>query len=240
MTTIEEPMPMNETMYEGETYDLDHHYVKNEMYAANVVWTLLAAIMATKSVNAVLDADYTSLPTQAASIYQYSDMALKYGNALFWTVGTLLQLVSMAWVAVDINIYFWMVISSYVMIADILVGLGIWYAYDANKLSATSSDNDWADALEVEDIYESAHEAWLMVTHMMLADKWFAGQWDMLAVEKRKEFVEMHEAEVKARVEANKARMGIEMEDKDDDEEADEEETEVLITAAGLWRTLNF
>lgn len=224
-----------------ETYDLDHSFPKAEMYAANLVWNGLAAIMAAKAYNAIMDADYTtSPPGNAASVWQYADMALNYGSAIFWGVGTLLQAISMTWNLVDVNIMWWMVVSTYFMAIEELAGLALMYVYDVNKTSSTTADQDWADDLHEEGVYDMARGAWLMVTHMSLAERWFAGQWDMLVVEKRQVFVEEHEAKMMEQVAKNKAYMGIEDMDKEEMAEKMEEKEDASINVADLWRTLNF
>lgn len=224
-------------MEQMETYDLDHTFPKAEMYAANLIWNGLAAIMTAKAYNAIMDADYTTSPPGVApSVWQYADMALNYSSAIFWGVGTLLQAISMTWNLVDVNIMWWMVVSTYFMAFEELAGLALMYVYDVNKTSATSADQDWADDLHQEGVYDMAHHAWLMVTHMSLAERWFAGQWDMLEFEKREVFVEEHEAKMQEQIAKNKAYMGIE----DMDKEEVEEKIEESINAAALWRTLNF
>merc|ERR1712032_1173275 len=120
-----------------------------------------------------------------------------------WTVGTLLQLISLAWVAVDINIMF--------------------YTYDSAKVSANggnAGDQAFIEEAEKEMVYEAAHYAWLTVTMMGLHDMWIAGQWDMLATDKRKMFVEMHEAKMKEQAQKNKEMMMEEMEEMEKVEEA--------------------
>ena len=82
-----------------------------------------------------------------------------------------------------------------------------------------------------------ARHAWLLVTHMSLSERWFAGQWDMLAVEDRKVWSDYYEEKMKKQIEANKAKMGITSEV---DKEEVAEKVEEAITAAGLWKTLNF
>ena len=232
---------ITETMEQMETYDLDHSFPKAEMYAANLVWNGLAAIMAVKAYNAIQDTDYTTAPpSTGASIWQYADMALNYGSVIFWGVGTLLQAISMTWNLVDINIMWWMVVSTYFMAIEELAGLALMYVYDANKTSATQSDIDWADDLHQEGVYDMARHAWLMVTHMSLAERWFAGQWDMLETEKRQVFAEEHEAKMQEQIAKNKAMLGIEDMDKEELAEKVEEKVEESINAAALWRTLNF
>ena len=64
-------------------------------------------------------------------------MTLNYGSAIFWGVGTLLQLISMSWNLVYSNILWWMVVSTFFMAIEEVAGLLLMYVYDINKTSST-------------------------------------------------------------------------------------------------------
>jgi len=154
-------------------------------------------------------------------------MIFAYSGAIFWTVGTLLQALSLAFVLVDINIMFWYHSAMVMMALEGIAELLVWYAYDASKVEAntnrTAADVAFVAEVEKEMTYDAAHAAWLAVTFMGLHDMWIAGQWDMLPVEKRKVFVDMEAAQMKEAYEKNMAMMKG---DKDMDMDKDDKEME--------------
>jgi len=244
MAVMDQPMdqPMDDMMMEddmmmdGETYDMDHSYSKVQMWTANLIWLALSGSLAFKSImGGIVDADYTTHASVTNySFYQYGCMIMAYSGAIFWTVGTLLQLISLAWVAVDINIMFWAHSAMVMMALEGIAELLMFYTYDSAKVSANggnAGDQAFIEEAEKEMVYEAAHYAWLTVTMMGLHDMWIAGQWDMLATDKRKMFVEMHEAKMKEQYEKNKEMMYEKMDmDEEEMEEMEEAEPAVEIT----------
>ena len=64
--------------------------------------------MAYKLIMNIINADYTTHDSaQNYVFYKYGDMILNYGGASFWAIGSLFQLLSLANIAVDINLMFW-------------------------------------------------------------------------------------------------------------------------------------
>merc|ERR1711970_345992 len=141
----------------------------------------------------------------------YGCMIASYSGAIFWTVGSLLQALSLAWIAVDINLMFWMHSAMAMMALEGIAEILMWYAYDSSKVEAntnsTPADVAFVADAEKEMTYEAAHTAWMTVTFMHLHDAWAAGQWDMLAVEKRKVFAEAHMAKMEEQYKKNKEMM---------------------------------
>jgi len=230
--TMEDDMMMDD----GETYDMDHSYGKPEMWTANLIWLALSGSLAFKSImGGIVDADYTTHASATNyQFYQYGCMIMAYSGAIFWTVGTLLQLISLAWIAVDINIMFWAHSAMVMMAIEGIAELLMFYAYDGAKVAAnagTAADVAFIEEAEKEMVFEAAHTAWLTVTMMGLHDMWIAGQWDMLATDKRKMFVEMHEAKMKEQAQKNKEMM---MEKMDMGEEEMEEMEEVEEAAVEI------
>lgn len=179
-------------------------------------------------------------------------MIFAYSGAIFWTVGTILQAVSLAFVLVDINIMFWYQSAMAMMALEGIAELLVWYAYDSSKVEANTNNTaaDVAFVAEVEKsmTYDAAHAAWLAVTFMGLHDMWIAGQWDMLPVEKRKVFVDMEAAKMKEAYEKNMAMMkgdkDMDMDDKEmEDKEIEQDESQAQtqpIKPSQLLKTLMF
>lgn len=238
---VMDEMPMDDMkmeddmmMDDGETYEMDHKYGYPEMWTANLLWLAIAGSMSYKSImGGIVDADYT-VHTSAKnySFYQYGCMIMAYSGAIYWTVGAILQALSLPSILVDINIMYWAHSAMVMMAIEGIAELLMWYAYDASKVEAntnqTAADVAFVAEAEKEMTYGAAHMAWLTVTMMGLHDMWIAGQWDMLSVEKRKMFVEMHEAKMKEMATKNKEMM---MEKMDMDEMDMEKEMEKVDEA---------
>ena len=173
------------------------------------------------------------------TLFQNTYMALYYMNTVFWTVGALTQLLSMFFIAVEINMMWWMQGGMiFGMLAEV-AGLVLWYLYDGYKTmcntdSVTNATQcTWAATMEEDSAYAMATEAFTGVVIMQIAKDWFDGQWDMLPVETKKRIYAEKQEAMMEKKEEMKEEWSEEMENVDTDMDMD-------MTVGEMFRYLIF
>ncbi len=225
-TMMDDTMPMEQV--EMEMKDMEYEYSKGQMLTANIIWNLLAATMATKKIMKAMDADYSGFTFDGKDFYQYGDMILNYSGAAFYTVASILQLVSMFSVAVDINMMFLMHGSMIYMALQGIAELLIFYAYDKGHTAGSAE----IETIDMAMAYYTAGEAWLGVTKKALYPMWKEGQYAMMSAEMQMAYKEKMEMKDKKAYERNMEMMYGKVEEDEEpaaDEDIVDDDTEELI-----------
>ena len=220
-TTAAEEIPM-ESEYSAEDLAMygpaPWSEEKAEWYAANIAWTVMALMHSGYSISTILKlGDYSTYDQNLQYVYMF----LSYGSSAFWTVGALTQILSMFFIAVEINLMWWMEIGMFIGLAMEAASLFLWYLYDGYKVlcntdSATNATQcAWAAQLEEDSAFAMASEAFTGVVIMQLSKDWFDGQWDMLPIDTKKRIVAEKQEAMQEKKEEMKEEWSEEMEDMD-------------------------
>ena len=166
---------------------------KANWYGANISWTIMALFHTVAGVSAVLKlSDYS---TWEAGV-RYVMMGMAYLNAVFWAVGSLTQILSMFFIAVEINMMWWMEAGMIFAMLFEVASLAMWYFYDGYKVlcntdSVTNATQcGYASQMEEDSAYAMATEAFTGVVMMQISKDWFDGQWDMLPIDTKMRIVQ--------------------------------------------------